>query len=213
MTAPRILQKCDTTRLHLAVAIGAFTAMVKPCAARDFVDPPIVSPDRSSALTLRYGERTTATEWHISLSRHGHVIFRCILPDSLDVRYVKASWSPSSHAVLLGENYKAEMDSTLLRIRRHGAAVQKFDLGHQIFAREEKEVPLHPAMQSYAPVARVTWSTVKWQSPHRCRMLYIFTGLGYEGEADVTVDFLSRPATLRISRLRPLAHPDYFNTD
>jgi hypothetical protein len=176
-------------------------------------EEPIVSPDGRSKVDIRYGERSMGTEWEVTWRRKGRVLYRRVLPDTLDVRYVKASWSPSSRALLLGENQRSAMDLTLLRLVGNRVLLKHFEVGDQVFSREKKELPLHPDLQSSAGGSRVTWSTVRWLSPTRCTMLYIIWGYGYAGEADVIVDFRGGRASVRVSHLRALAHPEYFQTD
>lgn len=179
--------------------------------AEIYEDPPVVSPDESKKVGIRFWTADMGTEWSITLSQSHRVLYRRHLPDKLDVRYVKVSWAPSSQALLLGENYKDGMDLTLLRIRHRHVRVTHFDLADRMVDKEARELPIQAALQSDAPVERVMWSSLKWLSSTRCTMLYIMHGLGYEGEGNVTIDFHGKRPVMKTSHLRPLSNPDSFN--
>ncbi|MEP6672150.1 MAG: hypothetical protein ABJF10_23510 [Chthoniobacter sp.] len=198
---------------QIIAPLAAFLAAVQVQASPWVIGESTRSPDQAGRVLVQYRDRSAASEWHITLSKNGRILHRRLLPDKLDVRYVRASWSPSSCAVLLGENYKDGMDLTLLRITGRHVISTHLDLARRISEKEEKELPFRREFQSHAPVKRVTWSTVRWISPTRCQMLYILHGLGYEGESDVTVDFTGRRPSLKTSRLRALTHPENFSLD
>ncbi|MDR3406031.1 MAG: hypothetical protein P4L99_26330 [Chthoniobacter sp.] len=198
---------------HIIAVLVAFETAAQLQAADWVTGVALRSPNRAGHLVIQYRDRGVASEWQITLSKDARILQRRFLPATLDVRYMRASWSPSSQTVLLGENYKDGMDLTLLRIAGRRVISTHLDLADRISLKEEKELPFRSDLQSYAPVKRVTWSTVRWVSPTRCQMLYILHGLGYEGEGDVTVDFTGHDPVLTISRLRALSHPEYFNLD
>jgi len=174
-------------------------------------DEPIISPDGSGRIVVRYGEgpKQMGTEWEITLTRHGHVIHRRRLSEDLDIRYIKVSWSPSSRAVLIGEGYRGAMDLTLLRIGRRGISIRHFAMDDRMSDKEEKELPLHREFLSSNGASRVVWSTVKWRTATRCTMVYAIWGFGYIGEGKVTVDFTGHAPRLKLSRLSPLTREEY----
>ena len=162
---------------------------------------------------MRYGERGPATQWRITLYRNDEVLHRYVLGPKAEVRDVEVSWSPSSRAVLIGENYKAGMNLTLLRITKRGVASTHFAVGDMVEKKMERQIMWRENLKSVAPVARVTWSTVKWILLSRCTMTYIFAGLGHQGETKLRVDFTNADPSLQIGNLHPLTHPEYFNWD
>jgi hypothetical protein len=79
--------------------------------------------------------------------------------------------------------------------------------------QSEKELPERPELLSSAPVAGVKWTTVHWRSATRCSMVYFVHGLGYEGEAGVTVDFTRGHPSLRTSHFLPVEHVERSDRD
>ncbi|MEI9893663.1 MAG: hypothetical protein WDN28_07120 [Chthoniobacter sp.] len=102
-------------RLVFALLIAVQAAVQLPAA--DWVTGVALrSPDLAGRVVVQYRDRGTASEWRTTLSRGGRILHRRFRPAMLDVRYVRASWSPSSRTVLLGENYKDGMNLTVFRI-------------------------------------------------------------------------------------------------
>jgi len=198
---------------HIVAVLAAFQAAAQLQAADWVTGVAERSLDLTGRVVIQYRDRGAASTWHVTVSKDGRTLYRHFTPDTLDVRYMRASWSPSSRTVLLGENYKAGMNLTVLRIAGRHVVTTHLDLASRMFKKAEKELPFRTEFQRDAMVARVTWSTVKWCSPTRCTMLYVLHGFGYEGEGDVTVDFTGHDPALTISRLRALTHPEDFTLD
>ncbi len=171
------------------------------------------SPDgkRKIEVVLAPGAAGDANTWRIALSEKGKVLWR----RTSNARYIKVSWSPSSRIVLTGENQKASMDLRVLQI--DGGAVRDtgFDSDSLIDAKLFATLPWREQLKSIAPVARVTWKTVKWiEHPFQwCTMTYILRGIGYEGEADLLIDLDAAKPALRITAIRPTVHPGFFDED
>ncbi|MHA3772624.1 hypothetical protein ACXR0O_13895 [Verrucomicrobiota bacterium sgz303538] len=139
----------------------------------------------------------------VSLRQDSRELWQHEYDADADLRYFKVSWSPSSEAVLIGENYKAAMDLTLVRLKRSNVPEEKrFALGEKFFKLVEQQVPWREEIKSSAPVGRVVWKTVRWTSPSRVSMIYIYHGIGYEAAADVVIDFTAGEPDLSISKLR-----------
>jgi hypothetical protein len=198
---------------RIIVVLAAFQAAAQLHAADWVTGVALRSPNLEGRVLVQYRDRGVASEWHIALSKNGRILQRRFLPDTLDGRYVRASWSPSSQTILLGENYKDEMNLTALQINGRHVVTTHIDLASVIFKKAKKDLSFRTNWQGDAMVARVTWSTVKWRSPTRCTMLYVMHGFGYEGEGDVTVDFTGHDPVLTTSRLRALTHPKDFTLD
>lgn len=198
---------------HIAALLVAFQAAAHLHAADWVTGVAERSLDLTGRVVIQYRDRGTVSAWHITLSKDGRILYRRFVPDTLDLRYVRASWSPSSQAVLLGESHKDGMNLTVLRIAGRRVITTHLALASVIFSEAKKDLPFRTDWQGDAMVARVTWSTVKWRSPTRCTMLYVLHGFGYEGEGDVTVDFTGLEPLLTISRLRALTHPKDFTLD
>ena len=199
--------------LFIAVIFVTFSAGFAKGREWEWKDEPIVSPDGARQMRVSYGEgpKQMGTEWEIALLKHGHVLYRRQLSEDLDIRYVRGSWAPSSRAVLIGEGYHGAMDLTLVRLGHHQVSSRHFTLDDRMIKKEEKELPLHRELLSSNGASRVVWSTVRWRSPTHCTMVYAIWGFGYEGEGDVAIDFAGHAPRLKLSRLRPLTHREYFD--
>lgn len=184
-----------TVALCIAGALGA----EEPVVAETFA-----SPNGARRVDALYFLRGSGTEIRIRLFSKDHLQRRRVLPADWDARYIRASWSPSSRAVLIGEGYKPEMNLTLYRLVRHRWLATHFALGDRMDKQSEKELPERPELLSSAPVAGVKWTTVRWRSATHCTMVYFVHGLGYEGEAGVTVDCSHGHPSLNTSRFHPV---------
>ena len=156
------------------------------------------SRDGRKLLETRLWTESTwaAGRYDIVLKEGETVRYRRIIPPEKEARYVKVSWAPTSDAALVAVNYKAGEDWILIRLAK-GKAVSDsfFDGDTLLMAQMFEELPFHDEIKNSAPVGRVPWNELKWLKHRRCTMPFIFRGIGYEGTANLLIDYrLAKPA-------------------
>jgi len=157
-----------------------------------------------------------STKGRVTVRHQGKEIFDRTYGPERELRYLKLSWSPSSGALLIGDNYKYGMDLAVIRFSpREGRATgaTNFPLTDRMHRVIEVHTAWRDELKSHAPVGRVVWDTVKWVSNTRSTMTYIFHGLGREAAADVTVDLSGAEPKLIINNVRPRVPAGLFEVD
>ncbi len=172
----------------------------------------VTSPDGSARFEARTWVNAGASKHQISVYRGGQRIFHKTLGPEKETRYVKASWSPDSKAVLVGLNMKAAEDLAVIQMHANSATLTLFDAG-PLTGRMLDDLRFIEEEKNEAPTARVPWETVKWIGPTRCRMTYIRAGLGYRGRAELLVALGKKEPTMKVLALLPGVPPELWKQE
>ena len=194
-----------------ALAVVALTVNIIPAAGLEPAwTEKQVSPDGKIAFVQAW-ERDAGNYCEVTVHKGKKLLYKNIIHPESDVRYFKFSWSPDSRALLIGEGHKSDMDLTLVCFANGNALVTRFDGDKRIDTPMLAVLPFRDGLKNIAPVARVAWHTIKWVNDSHCEMIYIFRGIGYEGEAALRIDLDREGPVLNIMKITPILNPKNLN--
>jgi hypothetical protein len=161
------------------------------------------SPDGRKQIETRIWIEPTwnAPRIDVVLKEGEKVLFRRIIPPDREARYVKVSWAPASNAALVAVNFKSSEDWILIRLAKGNASSDYFNGSELVMSRMLDELPFRDEIKSIAPVGRVPWKEIQWRDPKQCAMPFIYRGIGYEGTANLLIDFKKEKPTFTVTSI------------
>lgn len=161
-----------------------------------------VAPDGSMTANASAWDRGAGNYCEVTVRGKQGELYRDTFQVDRDIRYFRFSWAPDSKSLLVGEGYKGAMDLTLVRFGKGKPQVAHFDSDKLMNAPLLKTLPFNDRTKNSAPNAAVTWDSLQWKAS-RCLMTYWFHGIGYDGTANLQIDWSRSAPELKILKITP----------
>jgi hypothetical protein len=162
------------------------------------------SPDNKSIIEITRSVTNESVSYSISFIKCGELLFSVSPPLHNEAREIKVSWAPSSEAAIIGINFKASEDWILVRYTNGKEVLSYIDGDKLLTKRMFKTLPFQDQIKNSAPHGGVPWKTVQWEKPLQGKMTYYFHGIGYEGNANLSLDFTSEAPSIKVESILPI---------
>lgn len=161
------------------------------------------SPDAGKIAMAQAWDRDTGSYYEVTVRAGEKLLYKNGIQPEREVNYFRFSWSRDSRALLIGEGAKSSMDLTLVRFVDGKARATHFDSDKLIDGALLKTLPFREEIKNRAPVGGVDWHGIRWDNDKNCNMIYIFSGIGYEGEAWLAINWKGHDPELKITKIIP----------